>query len=822
MTSCQMSLTPQENWIELGTLPRKGRERTLRINERIRTAPVHLDINRGRLFTESFKETEGQDLILRWAKALMHIAQNIPVVIGEDELLVGKMTGAEGRRGILFPELEGTALPSLNRAHERKASPFIVTPEDYAVIMEEIYPYWKDKSYAQAFVTALPEETREFIYGEDKTNYTKQQYVLTTTTTARSSLNFSHDYPTILARGLGSFKDEAKENLERCKQDPATYVREGLFWEATLLTAEACSTYIKRYGKEAERQALLENNPVRKRELETIADNCLWVAENPVANFWQGLQLQWFIIAFARLEQNGGSALGSGRMDVTLFPYYEKDLAEGKLTREQAKELLECYWLNLAQCPNLKLDESAGKMYEAYAHFETVTIGGLDANGKDSTNDLSYLILESKRGFPSGYPDLAARVHVASPEKFLRACAEVVKDGLGFPKLMNDEEIIPLYLAKGATVEQAYNYACSGCTEVRVVGETYVNGGSWMNLGAVMEMTLHDGRLKALNNRQVGLPTGDPRNFKTYDQFFSAIQQQLEYAIKQAYIQQMIADKVKPTKLAAPFCSMLTQASREAHKDIHQDIPNTIREIFIDMVGFATIIDSIAAIKKFVYDEKKITMDELVKALDANFEGYEPLQQMLINAPKYGNNDPYADKIGIALDKIFLEYLKAHKGLNGEIISNRLVPITSHIPGGTVIGATPDGRKAGEYLSEGCAAAHGAENSGPTAILISNKNVKNEGYKERAARLLNIKFSPAVVAGEEGTKRLVSFIRTWCDLRLWHVQFSVVNRKTLLAAQKTPDKYRDLVIRVAGYSAYFTELTTMLQNELIARAEHTL
>ncbi|MEL7568558.1 MAG: pyruvate formate lyase family protein, partial [Dehalobacterium sp.] len=429
---------------------------------------------------------------------------------------------------------------------------------------------------------------------------------------------------------------------------------------------------------------------------------------------------------------------------------------------------------------------------------------------------------ESKRGFPSSYPDLAARVHVGSPEKFLRACAEVVKDGLGFPKFMNDEEIVSLYLAKGATPAQAYNYSCSGCTETRVIGETYVNGCSWMNSGAIVEMTLHNGRLKVLNNRQVGLPTGDPRNFKTFDEFFVAIREQYHYALKQSYIQQMIADKVKATKLAAPFCSILTQASREACLDIHNDIPNTIREIFVDMVGFATVIDSITAIKKLVYDDKKITMDELIKALDDNFKGYEAIHQMLINAPKYGNNDPYADEVGRALDKLFLDYITAHKGLNGEIVVNRLVPITSHIPSGKVIGATPDGRKAGEYLSEGCAASHGAEKSGPTAILLSNKYVKNEGFKERAARLLNIKFSPSVVAGDEGTKRLVSFIRTFCDLRLWHIQFNVINRETLIAAQKSPEKYRDLVVRVAGYSAYFTELTPTLQNELIERAEHAL
>lgn len=812
-------VTPQEDWIEHGLIT-EGRERTIRMAEWLRDQKVYLDIHRGRLLTESFKETEGEDLTIRWAKAMMHIAENIPTPIGPDELIVGKMTGGLGKRSVLYCELKGNALPQLNKASLRKASPFTVTDEDYKIIMEEIYPYWKDKSYAKAYVTALPESTRLFIYGKDKENYSKQQFVLTTSTTARSSLNFSYDYATILKDGIGKYKAEAKKRWEESLSDPATYINEGIFWEATYRVAEAFGVYATRYGEEADRQAVLEKDPKRKKELETIAQNCYWVAENPPETFWQAMQLQWFIIAFARIEQNGGASLGSGRMDQTMLPYYRKDIAEGRLTREQAKELFECYWLNLAQCPNIKLDESAGKMYEGYAHFETVTIGGLDKNGKDATNELSYLILESKRGFPMHYPDLAARVHVGSPEKFLTACAEVVKDGQGFPKFFNDEEIVPLYVAKGANRSQALNYSCSGCAEVRVVGESYVNGCAYMNLGALVEMTMHDGRLKVFDNRQIGLPTGDPRDFKTFDEFFDAMKAQTLNAVKHAIIQQIIADRVKPTKCAAPFCSMLTKVCRDAHTDIHKYIPNSIREPFIDQVGFATMVDSAAAIKKVVFEDKTATMDEVVRAIDANFEGYEPLRQRLLNAPKYGNNDPYADDLGRELDLAVEEYVHAHRGLHGEAFSNRLVPITNHIPAGAVVGATPDGRKAGDYISEGCSAAHGAEHSGPTAILVSNKYVKNEGFSERAARLLNLKLSPALVAGPEGTKRLVSFIRTWCDLRLWHVQFNIINKDTLLNAQKKPEKYKDLIVRVAGYSAYFTELTPKLQDELIERCEH--
>lgn len=819
-----MVMTPQEQHLCAKVASHiTNRERTLRIAERIRNSPVCMDISRGWLFTESMKQTEGEYLPMRWAKGLLHIAEHIPVLVAEDELIVGKTSGVMGRRGILYPELEGSVLMEIETASRRTVSPYDIDPEDLTVIREEIYPYWKNKSYAQAYVNNMPPETRRFFYGDDSSNHTVQQAIVVQGTTGRSSLNWNVDYPGFLKRGVCGLLAEAREKLDAFKNNPSEYIRFGGFWESCIVTLRAFSTYAKRYAAEAGRLAGGERNEQRKAELKRIAENCAWVAENPPRNFWEALQLQWFIAAFSRLEQHIGAGLGNGRMDQFLYPYYSRDIEEGTLTRQQARELLECFWLNLAQIPILFTSDNYGATHDGFAHFETVTIGGQTPDGKDATNELSYLILESKRDFPIPYPDLAARIHSGTPDRFLKACCETIKDGQGFPKLVNDEEIIPLYVAKGEKLKDAFDFACSGCTEVRIAQrESYVNPGPFLNLASVIELTLRNGRLLSLGPRPFGLETGDPRSFKSYDEFYAALRRQYEYLLYQATVQQAVADRVKPAVLAAPFQSVTTPACRAASTGIYEYVPDSFREIYMDQVGFATLTDSVAAVKKLVYEEKRFTMAELIDALDANFKGYEVIRQLVLNAPKYGNDDPYADEVGRALDEITAEFVARHRGLHGEIFSSRMVPVTNHILAGKRISATPNGRLAWEYLSEGCGASHGCDMQGPTAVLLSNKRIKHEGCTERAARLLNIKWSPTALAGDEGTRKLMNFIRTWCDLRLWHIQFNVINKNTLEKARADPENYRNLIVRVAGYSAYFCELSSKLQDEIIARTEHSI
>lgn len=820
---CGNVLTPQEMRIEgVQCDASEGRERTFRRIEEIRQSPVVVCADRARLFTESFKATEGRPMVLRWALALKHIAENIPINIGKDDLIVGRGDSHPGKYGILYPEVDGAYMDCLRgQLSQRAESPFDLSDEVAKLLEEEISPYWKGKTFPEKYPMSLPEETRKMIFGPNPDNIIQQLGIVMVTSTMRSSINYTHDYANVLTRGIKDIKREAQEKLTAIT-NPIELAEKEPFLKAVMITGDAIVAWANRYAKVAREMAENEDNPNRRNELLEIAEICEWVPENPARTFQEALQAQWFTHIFSRLEHNVGAALGNGRMDQYLYPYYCKDIAEGRLTPDKAKELFESLWLNLSEAMIIFVTPTGGGMTEGYAHFEGVTLGGRTREGKDATNELSYLILESKRGLPINYPDLGVRIHAQTPDRFLKNVCEIIKEGQGYPKLLNDEEVIPLYLAKGVAYEDALDYAISGCVENRIPSvDTYINPCGALNMAAALEMALHDGRIKFFSKYQFGLTTGDPREFAVFDDLMNAYKVQYLNMLKHLVAQQAVVDKLKTEFFAAPFTSMIHKLCEEQSQDINGYVSGGFREQYHDAIGFATVIDSLVAVKKLVYDDKKLTMDELLEALDTNFEGKEAIRQMCLNTPKYGNNDPYVDSVGLEIEKIHMNYLKEINGTNGLQLSMRMIPLTAHILMGKIIGATPNGRKAGQYLAEGTSASHGADVKGPTSSLISNANTKNQGYNNRQARLLNVKLSPGTVKGEEGTRKLMSFIRTWNDLKLYHIQFNIINRETLLAAQQDPEKYRNLVVRVAGYSAYFTELTPELQNEIIARTEHS-
>ena len=581
--------------------------------------------------------------------------------------------------------------------------------------------------------------------------------------------------------------------------------------------------WAKRHAVLARELAEKEQDPIRKAELLRMADNAERVPGEPARDFWEACQSQWFTQMFSRIEQKTGTTISNGRMDQYLYPYYKQDRAAGTITDKQAMELLECMWVGMAEFIDMYISPTGGAFNEGYAHWEAVTVGGQTPDGRDASNELTYLILKSKREFPLHYPDLAARIHSRAPERYLWDVAETIKDGSGFPKLINDEEVVPLYVSKGATFEEALDYAVSGCTEARMPKrDTYTSGGAYINFAAAVEMALRNGRMKKYGDRVLGVETGDPRSFKTWEEFWNAYVQQHMLFLKTAFTQQYIINKLRARHFAQPMGSAMHDLCMKHCMDLHQEqIPEGINLGYFEYMGLGTVVDSLAAVKKLVFEEKKLSMDKLLEALDANFEGYDDVRALLRSAPCYGNNDEYADAIGRDIDRISVEYAGKYGmrdlGMHNDV---RYVPFTSHVPFGKVVSATPNGRTDGFPLSDGTSASHGADVNGPTAVLLSNYNTKNMGMRDRAARMLNIKFTPKCLEGEQGTEKLVSFIRTFCDLKLWHVQFNVLNRETLLAAQKDPQKYRNLIVRIAGYSAYFVDLSPDLQNDLIARTEH--
>ncbi|MBQ2515667.1 MAG: glycyl radical protein, partial [Desulfovibrio sp.] len=506
---------------------RATHERVFRMLERFDGMKPRIDIERALYFTKSMEQTEGEPLVLRWAKGLMNVAKNITVTVDEDSLLLGRAGGFEGRYGILYPELDGDFLDiAVRDLPTRKTSPASITPEDAKRVIEEVAPYWKGKTFHEALNAALPEDVHKLTY-DDPQGLTSR-YIVNETASFRSSIQWVHDYGKILKRGFNGIKQEALEKLEALDSLSAKDICEKKpFLEAVVLVCDAIVLWARRYAEAARLKAAETTDPVRKEELLRMAANCERVPGEPARDFWEACQSQWFTQMFSRLEQKTGTTISNGRMDQYFYPYYKADVEAGKLDDARATELLECMWVGMAEFIDMYISPTGGAFNEGYAHWEAVTVGGQTPEGADATNELTHLILKSKREFPLHYPDLAARVHSGCPESYLWDVAETIKFGSGFPKLINDEEVVPLYVSKGATFEEALDYAVSGCTEARMPNrDTYTSGGAYINFAAAVEMVLRIGRMKKYGDQVLGIETGDPRNFKTWEEFWEAYKKQ--------------------------------------------------------------------------------------------------------------------------------------------------------------------------------------------------------------------------------------------------------------------------------------------------------
>jgi len=818
-------LSPQEqriyDEIDQNAPSLSSNNRAFKILQTIKASKPRIDVERGLYFTQSFKETEGEPLILRWSKALLHYAKNATIYIDEDQLIVGR-SGKEGRYGILYPELDGNILAEAIKAlPERENSPFDISEEDARIITEQISPYWVGKTFNEDLVKALGADTAKLTYNPDA--HATSRFIVNETASFRSSTQWVHDYEIVLHKGFNGIKEEAKEALSQLDEfSPLDNREKRPFLESVINVSDAIILWANRHADLAEILATTEKDALRQKELEQIARIARHVPANPARNFHEALQSQWFTQMFSRVEQKTGTVISNGRMDQYLYPYYKADLAQGILTEEKAQELLECVWVAMAQFIDLYLSVAGGAFNEGYAHWEAVTIGGQTKEGLDAVNELTYLLLKSKREFPLNYPDLAARIHTRSPERYLYEVAETIKEGSGFPKLINDEEVIPLLLSKGADFEEAFDYSVSGCAEVRMPNrDTYNSPCAYINFAAAIEMTIYNGRMQKYGDELIGLQTGALEDFQSFDAFFDAYLAQQKNFLKHAFIQQYEIIRLRAEHFATPLGSSLHKLCRESFTDLHQPfIKGGIDLGFFEFIGFGTVIDSLVAIKKVVFEDKRISLSQLKEALEHNYEGYEAIRQLVLNAPKYGNDDNYADSIGKRLDYEALQFTRQYSKELGVILDLRYVPFTSHVPFGKVVSATPNGRRAWSPLADGSSASQGADVNGPTSVLLSNFATKNYSYHERAARLLNVKLSPACVLGEEGSQKLVAFIEAWRDLKLWHMQFNVLNKATLLAALENPEAYKGLLVRIAGYSAYFTELSSDLQHDIIARTQN--
>ena len=512
-------LSPQEERVINKHVNREGRERIYTILDRNQFMIPHVDVERAKYFTESMRETEGELLTLRWAKALKNVAEKITVWITPNQLLAGRV-GQLGRYGILYPEIDGDFYREVLAGLEhRDKSPFQISREDIKTVMEDIAPYWEGKTYHEHLNKVIPAEIRGVTYDDERG--LKSKFVVSETSSYRSALQWVPDYEKVIQRGFIDIRNEARSRLAELDLSNSVDVWDRKpFLEAMIIVCDAIMIWAGRHVQLARDLAAQEKDDTRRAELLEIAEICERVPAYPARTFREAIQSQWFVQMFSRIEQKASAIISNGRMDQYLYPLYKKDIEEGRLTREQAKELLECMWVDMAQFIDLYINPTGVEFQEGYAHWEAVTIGGQTRDGEDATNDLSYLFLESKREFPLNYPDLAARIHSRTPERFLHEIALTVKDGSGFPKLINDEEVIPLNAIKGCPMDEALDYAVSGCTETRMPNrDTYTSGCVYVNFATALEMLMYNGRMLHYGDELIGLETlstSKPgRNFTT-------------------------------------------------------------------------------------------------------------------------------------------------------------------------------------------------------------------------------------------------------------------------------------------------------------------
>lgn len=768
-----------------------------------------VDVERARIYTQSFMETEGEAVIIRRAKAYKKYCEERQIRLPDEQLILGD-TAIKPRAGTIAPEFHcGWLSKELHTIASRKQDPYETTPEVIRELEEEIFPYWEGKTVSEHWLAQIPPYVRELAV---KTG------IIDTEIKTQSAPGETAPYWAMLVeKGLGRIMEEAREHIEKLDDSNPEDFDKINFYQASLMTLEGLSAYIRRLGDLAAEQAKKETS-TRKEELEIMAQNCYHLTAERPKTFWQGLQYVYFILVGCLMEGNGPS-YSPGRVDQYLYDFYEKDLAEGRLTVEEALELIEAFYIKAAETTWF-LSENAVMYFAGYQPFHSLIVGGIDKSGRDVTNELSYLFLTAKMDVQLHGPSVCARVHKQSPEDLLIHVAKLARMGTGFPAIYNDESAIKMMLLSGGTMEEAREYQMVGCVEPFISGKMakWSDGGHY-NFASAMEFVLTDGRSIMNDNRKLGLSTGDPRQM-TFEEIKEAVKKQLAYMIKAISICANVNEKLYYEMTPFPFVSTLLDGTYETGKDLTAGgVKYTIGPALIG-TGIADLVNSLSAIKKHVFDDKTISIDQLIEAIEHNFEGYEEMRLMLENTtPMYGNDIDEVDRMAGEMTDFAYNTISGHKSWRGPAFISGLYPVSSHVPHGLVVGALPYGRKAGTALADGCSPKGGTDHDGPTAVLKSVSKINHEVHT--SGTLLNMRLDPVSVEGDLGLSRIAQIIRTFVDLNIYHIQFNVVNTDVLLAAQKDPDNYKSLIVRVAGYSAYFTELCKEMQDDIIQRTIHT-
>ena len=821
------------------------KDRIGRLKDNLYKKMPEIESSRAKLITESYKMTEGEPIVTRRAKAFLHILQNIPIIIRDEELIVGSTTLAP--RGCqTYPEFSYEWLEAeFDTVATRKADPFYISEEAKKEIAEAD-KYWKGKTTSElATAYMAPEAIRAINHNM----FTPGNYFY------NGVGHVTVHYDWVLAVGFKGIAAKAKKALDALNFGDAEYARRSHFLNAVIMSCEAAIIYAKRYAALAREMAAKESNSRRKAELLRIADNCENVPENGARDFWEACQSFWFVQQLLQIESSGHS-ISPGRFDQYMYPYYSKDIESGKITREFAQELIDCIWIKLNDLNKCR-DAASAEGFAGYSLFQNLIVGGQNAEGVDVTNDLSFMCITASLHVQLPQPSLSIRVWNNSPHDLLIHAATLTRTGVGLPAYYNDEVIIPSLMSRGLTLEDAREYNIIGCVEPQKAGKTEGwHDAAFFNMCRPLELVFSDGMDKG---ELVGVHTGDGTKFKTFDEFYDAYKKQMNYAISLLVNADNAIDVAHATLCPLPFLSGMIEDCIGRGKSVQEGgaIYN-----FTGPQGFgiANMADSLYAIKTLVFDKKEVTLAEYKQALEDNYgkgldaektqkvvaevvrelsaagrkvseeeiaaavgslvkgsDKYDKLLEKIDAVPKYGNDIPEVDAFARDVEYTYAKPLETYKNPRGGMFQAGMYPVSANVPLGAQTGATPDGRLAGKPVADGVSPSAGKDVHGPTAA--ANSVARLDHYIASNGTLFNQKFHPSALSGRQGLENFVALIRSYFDQKGSHMQFNVVSRETLLDAQKYPEKYKHLVVRVAGYSAFFTTLSRSLQDDIINRTE---
>ncbi|MDO4833961.1 MAG: formate C-acetyltransferase/glycerol dehydratase family glycyl radical enzyme [Bacillota bacterium] len=785
-------------------------ERINRLRNQYWNSLPEIDIERAIVYTRIYKETEGQETVIRRAKALQAYISEKTIRIADDELIVGT-EGKKNRSATVCPDICFRWLADeLDTMSTRPQDPYKISEEDKRILREEIFPYWEGNSMEDYFTANMDDDLRNVgfgtnvIFGDIKSQSGGGEW----------AVGYEH---IILKKGFKGVQEEAREYLKNIdRADPESWDKVK-FYEAVIMTCDTARILGERYAKKAEELAKHENDSKRRAELLQIAKNCRRVPYNPPETFQQAIQAVWFTQILIWAEENQQSAC-IGRPDKYLYPFYKKEIGMGTLSELQAQEMLECLWIKMAEIIFVVSEDSAA-YYSGYISFHGLTVGGVDEEGNDSVNELSYKMLQCSMDLRMHSPTINVRVNRKTPYGFMMKICELTKLGTGQPAIFFDETVIQLLQNRDIPLRAARDWSVSGCVEPNVSGSHMWAEGCRYSYATAMEWVLFNGYTKYWD-RVMGVRTGNPANFNNYEEFEEAIKIQLAYLIRMSVLNTHISEKAHMLKLPKTVRSICTDGCLENGIDCINGGAMYNTGPGLETTGLADLVDSLAAIKKLVYEKKLFTMDQIVEMVKADFVGYEEQRQILVNkVPKWGNDNEYVDSIAGRIMTFCVEETGKYKSMLGYSFVTGMVPVISNIPHGEVTAALPSGRREGDGLADGISPFGGYDKNGPTAIMKSICSVDHT--KCGCGNLLNMKLSPSVLNTEQDKSNFISLLRVEGKLGGYHVQFNVVNTETLLDAQKNPDNYRDLLVRVAGYSAYFTELRPEAQQAIIDRTELT-